>query len=136
MPSRRKRKRERRLAAPGQTGAAARRGDRGNPPAPGGKGGTCGLWADASPSELRLLREAIRRGWPVPQERRGPIMEEVRGPLGDASTPARVALSIARVALAADRANLGLLAEAGKGRARRQLAVLGAGTSAAGTATS
>jgi hypothetical protein len=62
----------------------------GTHPPRGVRGGTCGLWADTSRSELRLLRQAIRRGWPVPQERRGPIMEEVRGPLGDASTPARV----------------------------------------------
>jgi hypothetical protein len=104
MPSRRKRKRERQRVAHAQAdGAAARRGDRGKPPAPGGKGGGCGLWADASRSELQLLRVAIRRGWPVPQERRGPSLEEVLSRMQDKDTPPRLLIAIARVALDADK---------------------------------
>jgi hypothetical protein len=88
MPSRRKRKRGRRRVAHAQAdGAAARRGDRGKPPAPGGKGGGCGLWADPSRSDLQLLRQAIRRGWPVPQERCGPILAEVFSRLGKGWLP-------------------------------------------------
>ena len=102
MPSRRKRKRERQRAAQ----AAPRRGDREDPP-PGGEGGVAsGLWADASLSELRLLRQAIREGWPVPPERCGPIMEEVLAPFHRKGTRHRLILALFRVALDADRANL------------------------------
>src|SRR5260370_5481826 len=97
MPSRRARKRGRGRVARAGAQAAARRGDRGDPPARGGSGGRCGLWADASLSELRLLRKAIRQGWPVPQERCGPIMEEVLPPLHEKTTPPRLLIAIACV---------------------------------------
>jgi hypothetical protein len=67
-----------------------------------------GLWADASLSNLRLLRRAIRGGWPVPVERRGPIMEEVLAPLREGNAPARRAIALAWVALEADGHNLAL----------------------------
>src|SRR5262245_11168147 len=101
-PSRRKRKRDRQRAAQ----AARRRGDREGPP-PGGEGGAVsGLWADASLSDLRLLRRAIREGWPVPEERCGPILEEVLDSAGEGKLPFRRLIALFRVALAADRDNL------------------------------
>jgi hypothetical protein len=63
-----------------------------------------GLWSDASPSDLRLLREAIRSDWPVPDERRPRIIAEV-SPLVHAGQD-RVAIAAAWVLVEADRANL------------------------------
>jgi hypothetical protein len=107
MPSRRKRKRERRLAAPGQTGAAAaRRGDREDPPARGVGGSLSDPWTNASLSDLQLLRKAIRQGWPVPPERCGPILREVLAPLDAKNNSPRLLLAVVRVALDADKDNL------------------------------
>jgi hypothetical protein len=74
------------------------------PPIFRGQGGPYGLWRDAPPGELRLLLSAIRRGWPVPVERRGPIMDEVLAGLDDAD-PRRVAL-LGRIAIAAAQASM------------------------------
>ena len=95
MASRRRRKRQRRQAAEATAGP---------PPRPGGSGGWCGLWRGASHSELLLIRSAIRRGWPVPMARRPRILAEIVAGLGG-SDPRRV-VAVARVLLAADRANL------------------------------
>src|SRR5689334_5927108 len=105
MASRRRRKRERRQAEP------AGRGDRRPAPAPGGSGGRCGLWRDASRAELLLIRSAIHRGWPVPVERRPRILAEITEGL-DGGDQRRV-IAIARVFLSADRANLAAEARPG-----------------------
>jgi hypothetical protein len=47
---------------------------------------------------------AIRRGWPVPLNHRGPILDEVLDGLDEAD-PRRVAL-LGRIAIAADQANM------------------------------
>lgn len=114
MASRRKRKRERRLGAAHQTDAAANwRGDRENAPpddsgkpARGVRGAECSLWTHATSSDLLLLRRAIREDWPVPAERRGPIMDEALSALGRADTPARKTIGLARLALTATEHNL------------------------------
>jgi len=100
MASRRRRNRDRRRAA-----EPAGRGDRLPAPRPGGLGAGCGPWQDATLAELRLLRQAINQGWPVPPHRRGPILAEVCADLGPAD-PRRV-IAVGRVLLAADRVNSG-----------------------------
>jgi hypothetical protein len=70
------------------------------------------LWAEASRSELVLLRCAIRERWPVPEERCGPILQEVFSRFHTKDTPVRVLVAIARVFLAADQDNLDRLREA------------------------
>src|SRR5262245_61679276 len=88
MPSRRKRKRERQRAADAQADrAAGRRGDRAQAPPRGVRGDVAGLWADGSRSELVLLRRAIRERWPVPEGRRGPILEEILSRFHNEGTP-------------------------------------------------
>jgi hypothetical protein len=99
MASQREQKRGLRRAA-----EAAGRGDRLPAPRPGGSGGGCGLWQDATLAELRLLRQAINQGWPVPPHRRGPILADVFA--GLETTATRRSLAIARVILAAAKANL------------------------------
>jgi hypothetical protein len=100
MPSRRRRKRDRRRAA-----EPAGRGDRLPAPEPGGWGADYRLWRDATRSELRLLRQAINQGWPIPQARRGPILADVCAGLDPADS--RRVIAVCRVLLAADRANSG-----------------------------
>src|SRR5262249_7027117 len=107
MPSRRARKRYRRLDA-----EASLRGDRTSPPAEdlgfaqrGFGGGLCGEWESASPSDLALLRQAIREGWPVPQERRPPLLEAVLSPLHSKDRSPRQAIALARLLLFIDRHN-------------------------------
>jgi hypothetical protein len=79
--SRRKRKRDRQSGpatgtVPDPRGDRSPRSDTSN--LPRGSGGRFGgLWSDASASDLVLLRHAIHAGWPIPAERRGPIIEEV-----------------------------------------------------------
>ena len=96
--SRRKRKRYRRQALKGPL-----RGDRPKSPVTG-SGGVSGLWADATRGELRLLRHAIREDWPVPDERRPTIIDEVSQILQ--SGDIRRALAVVWVFLEADRQNL------------------------------
>jgi hypothetical protein len=60
------------------------------------------LWADASRSDLLLLRKAIRQRWPVLEERRGPIMEAVLSRFR-AGAPDRKLIAAAWVMLDADR---------------------------------
>lgn len=112
MSSRRGRKRERRLAdASGHD--ASPRGDR--PRAvpnslAEGFGGTCGLWVDASRSDLLLLRKAIKEYWPVLVERRGPIIEEIAQLLFSEQhreNPSRI-LVVVRALAAADKHDLDL----------------------------
>ena len=65
MASRRKRKRERRLAAPGDESSS--RGDhRGNslPTFARVERENSSLWVDPSPSEVLLFRKALTEGWP------------------------------------------------------------------------
>jgi hypothetical protein len=91
MSSRRRRQRQRRQQPPP-----------GSPAADGQE--HTGLWSDASLSELRLLRRAIRADWPIPDERRDGLIEEVSSLID--SDRARVAISVAWVYIEADRANL------------------------------
>jgi hypothetical protein len=129
MPSRRKRKRERQQADAQADMAAERRGDRcPTPPEDSGKplrgvrGAVAGLWANASRSELVLLRHAIRERWPIPEDRRGPCLEEVFSRLHDKGTPTRLLLTTTGVFLAANKHNLDLFCEAlraERGRKRR-----------------
>jgi hypothetical protein len=108
MPSRRKRKRKRRQAA-----KAGQRGDRQRPltrdlgsPAEGGWGVLCGDWQSASRSDLRLLRKAINQNWPVPPERRGPLMAAVLSHLHREDRSDRLTLAVCQVAVAAVGRNL------------------------------
>lgn len=111
MPSRRARKRYRRPGAD-----AGLRGDREKPPplpppaasARGVRGVLCGEWEAASRSDLLLFRKAIKEDWPVPIERRRPLMEAALSPIGCEDTPVRLLLAIARLAVAADMHDLGL----------------------------
>jgi hypothetical protein len=114
MPSRRSRKRDRRLAVNGGL-----RGDREGPPptqsfsCAGGVGGKLrGDWETASRGDLLLLRKAIREGWPVPPERRVRLLEAAVAPIYREDAPRRLVLAIARLALAAHRHNLDLLERA------------------------
>jgi hypothetical protein len=66
------------------------------------KGGFLGDWENASRSDLRLLRKAIRENWPVPLERCRPLLEAALSPLFREGIPARLFLAIAWVAHAAD----------------------------------
>src|SRR5262245_35469262 len=96
--SRRKRKRERRLAAKAEC-----RGDR--PEASSGencwgaRGESVGLWSDASRSDLLLLRRAIREDWPVSPDRWSHILDEVLSPLKSRELTAREKLARAWVAI-------------------------------------
>src|SRR5262245_16318373 len=117
MVSRRKRKRYRRQTAPVADG---QRGDRTSPPAEdsgfaGGKGQLRGDWATASRSDLLLFRQAIEEDWPVPAERRRPLMEAVLSPIYREDTPVRLKLAIARLAIAADMHDLKLAEAQRKG---------------------
>jgi hypothetical protein len=66
------------------------------------------LWVDAPLSHLVLLRVAINRGWPVPNGRRRPIVNEIsqnfqsRSDAGDT----RGVLAMAKVVMAMERYNL------------------------------
>jgi hypothetical protein len=106
MSSRRKRKRERR-----QADDAGLRGDREKslpspPPAPPYservRETLCADWTTASRSDLLLFRKAIKEDWPIPFERRRPLMATALSPLSRKDTPFRRVLAIARLALAAD----------------------------------
>src|SRR5262249_40811797 len=61
MPSRRRRKRSRRLAE-----KAALRGDRSRPSIRGAGGQLRGDWENLSRGDLLLFRKAIKEDWPVP----------------------------------------------------------------------
>jgi hypothetical protein len=71
MPSRRKRKRERRRAE-----NPALRGDR-DTPLRRERGALRHDWQNASRSDLHLFRRAIRERWPIPVEHRGPLKDAV-----------------------------------------------------------
>ena len=98
MESRRKRKRKRqRLLAPaiGRV-SVGERGDR--------TAFLLGGWGEASRSDLILLSRAIRNGWPVPVERRRPILEEIANILGKSDE--RLELGVVRVFIAAKDNNI------------------------------
>jgi hypothetical protein len=78
------------------------RGDRSTPPARGQGAGVS--WADATRSELVLLRHAINKDWPIAQHRRRPILDDIVRHLESAEP--RTAIGVARVVLAADQSNL------------------------------
>ena len=111
MGSRRKRKRYRRFTR-AQGIEASRRGDRPETRAPapdcpsltGGWGAAAELWSDVSRGDLVLLRHAVQENWPIPVERRPPIIEALENMIGN--TDARRTIGIVRVFLAMDRANL------------------------------
>jgi hypothetical protein len=90
MPSRRRRKRYR--------AALEAREATATPPL------SWGGWGAASRGDLRLLAHAIRAGWPVPAERRGPLLEAVASGL-HADNP-RQTIAATRVFLAAVQSNL------------------------------
>src|SRR6516165_7715996 len=99
--SRRARKRYRRKACLGE---ADQRGD--CPETSSGENGwgvggqSAGLWSDASLSELRLLRKAIRHNWPIPPDRRRRIIDEIFFPLRNGQAlPVRQILGRAWVVL-------------------------------------
>jgi hypothetical protein len=62
------------------------------------------IWADASRSDLALLRRAIRESWAVPVERREAILAAVAQQMKSGNT--RIGLAVCRVMLAADECNL------------------------------
>jgi hypothetical protein len=96
--SRKKRKRDRRRAEMQPAG-----GDRGSlPRGVGGSGAP--PWAEASRSELVLLRKAINHDWPVPMDRRGPIIADLMTLLRTGSV--RMQLRVAWTLIFAARANL------------------------------
>ena len=110
MAFRGRRKRERRPAADAQADTGAgHQGERAEPNHGGAWGAAAGLWADASRSDLLLLRRAIREGWLVPAERRGPILEEVCSRFEDNNATTRLSLAIARVVLDASNYNLDVI---------------------------
>ena len=93
MPSRRKRKRERRKAE-----------------ATAHCPGTCGGWGGGLPTtldDLVLLRRAINEDWPVPPNVRRAIVDELAGEIS--SLGVRRAFSVIRTFLTMDRANLRLV---------------------------
>jgi hypothetical protein len=61
-----------------------------------------------TPSDIRLLRRAIRDGWPVPQNVRRAIVGELAAELvpGFGLSDSRRVLSIARAFLAMDTADM------------------------------
>jgi hypothetical protein len=61
-------------------------------------------WSQATRGDLRLLARAIRRRWPIPAERRPPLIAAVENAL-DSPDPRRI-LAVAWVLIAADEANL------------------------------
>jgi hypothetical protein len=72
-----------------------------------------GEWETASRSDLHLLRKAIRQRWPVPPERRRPLMDAVTSAFYRKDAPVRLTVAIARlVADAPTRALEEELAEA------------------------
>jgi hypothetical protein len=110
MPSRRRRKRCR-----GPASAAGARGDRPRPqpekpdspePAVGARGLLCGEWETASRSDLLLLCKAMMKRWPIPPERRRPIMDAVTSQIYREDTPVRLTLAIARLVIAAGTRDL------------------------------
>jgi hypothetical protein len=68
-----------------------------------------GDWENASRSDLRLLRRAIREGWDVPLENRKPLMEAVLSLLGNNS---RRDLTICQLAIEAHMGDVGAEEEA------------------------
>jgi hypothetical protein len=121
MPSRRTRKRYRSSSAD-----AGLRGDRTRPPTEdfgfpdGGLGGQlCGDWETASRSDLLLVRKAIKEDWPVPLERRRPLMKAVLAPLCRNDKPVRLALAVCKLAIAADLHDLDQLEAERKASARK-----------------
>ena len=92
MSSRRKRKRERRIAE-----ATAK------------IPGTAGGWGQGTPTtnaDLLLIRQAIREDWPVPDDVRRAIMEELFQEVDTDSSDVRRFLAIMRVFLAMAKANV------------------------------
>jgi hypothetical protein len=75
----------------------------------------CGDWQNASRSDLLLLRKAISKNWPIPAERRRPLMDAVTALLHRNDTPTRLSIAVSWVVLAAHTYNRKLLE-----RARRQ----------------
>jgi hypothetical protein len=68
----------------------------------------CGDWASATRGDLLLLRKAIKEGWPVPPERRGPLLEAAFSALSRQDKPVRLRLAACRLAIAADEHNVKL----------------------------
>jgi hypothetical protein len=62
------------------------------------------LWSDASRSDLRLLRRAVRAGWPIPEERWPAIRDAVFALLDRGN--ARLEIAVGWVFVEAVGANL------------------------------
>jgi hypothetical protein len=92
VASRRKRKRERRRAE-----ATAK--------APGTRGGW-GQGAPTTKANLLLVRQAIRENWPMPDDVRRAIIEELFQEVDTDSSDVRRFLAIMRVILAMVKANI------------------------------
>jgi hypothetical protein len=67
-----------------------------------------GDWENASRSDLLLFRKAIREGWPVPAERRGPLIAAALSPLSRKDTPIRHLLAVCWLAITAHAETLKL----------------------------
>jgi hypothetical protein len=94
MSTRRRRQRRRQQPAPAPV------------PSDSEAGGTARAvpWSDASLSDPRLLRQAIRQGWPVPEDRRAGIMAELATLIR--AERRRAAIAVAWVFLDAHEANM------------------------------
>jgi len=73
---------------------------------PGGQ--LCGDWENASLSDLRLLRHAIKQNWPVPHESRDILMAAVFSRIHREDRTDRLILAACEVAVAAEEHNLWL----------------------------
>ncbi len=104
MPSRRVRKRERRLAA-----NAGLRGDRQKSStrvsAVGGEGGFRSDWRYASLSDLILLRRAVKEEWPIPLERRRPLMQAILSIIRSEESTERLLISVCQIVVNAEEIN-------------------------------
>jgi len=61
------------------------------------------------PSDLLLVRQAIREGWAVPQSVRGAVVRDVTALLDNPATSARMLIATTWALLAMERDNLQLL---------------------------
>jgi hypothetical protein len=74
----------------------------------------CFDWANASRSDLLLFRKAIKENWPVPPERRGPLMESAISPFHREDTPRRRKFAVAWLVLTAYQHDVEMQLRAGR----------------------
>ncbi len=63
-------------------------------------------WGESTKAELLLIRQAIQEGWPVPDNVRRAIIEELFQEVGPDSSDVRRFLAITKVFLAMTQANI------------------------------